>query len=116
MDKKIFESVMRGLKQAVAIERGELKPARVTTLMDFPPDVAAIRRKTGLSQVYFAAGIGVAVGTLRNWEQGIRKPEGPARVLLHVVDMNPRAVFNTVTAVRERSPAYNVKRKRRKST
>ena len=114
MDKRLFASLKRSLEQAVAIERGELKPARVTTLADLvAPDVAAIRKKTGLSQEYFAAGIGVAVGTLRNWEQGIRTPEGPARVLLHVVEQNPRAVFNTVTAVRERAPAYGTRGKRR---
>lgn len=114
MDKKLFASLKRGLEQAVAFERGELKPTRVTTLADLvTPDVAAIRRKTGLSQAYFAAGIGVAVGTLRNWEQGIRAPEGPARVLLHVVERNPAAVFHTVSAVRERAPAYRAKRKRR---
>lgn len=114
MDKKLFASLKRSLEQAIAFEKGELKPARVTTLLDLvAPDVAAIRRKTGLSQEFFARGIGVAVGTLRNWEQGIRKPEGPARVLLHVVEQNPRAVFNTVTAVRERAPVYGTKSERR---
>lgn len=112
MDNKTYASLLRGLKEAVAIEKGVLKPARVVTAADLDaPDVTALRKKLGLSQAYFAAGIGVPVGTLRNWEQGIRTPKGPARVLLHIVEQNPRVVFHTVASVRERSPAYQAARK-----
>ena len=40
--------------------------------------------------------IGISVKTLRNWEQGRRKPEGPARVLLQVAAKHPEAVWDTV--------------------
>ncbi len=40
--------------------------------------------------------MGISVGTLRNWEQGRRRPEGSARVLLKVVEMHPEAVFDAV--------------------
>jgi putative transcriptional regulator len=60
------------------------------------PDVAAIRRKTGLSQTAFASRIGVPVATLRNWEQGHRSPQGPARVLLALLDRNPKIVEETL--------------------
>ncbi len=56
------------------------------------PDVAAIRARTGLSQTAFARSIGVAVGTLRGWEQGRRRPEGPARVLLALIEKRPSLV------------------------
>lgn len=59
-------------------------------------DVAAIRRKTGLSQAVFARRIGVPVSTIRNWEQGRRSPQGPARVLLALLDRNPRIVEETL--------------------
>jgi putative transcriptional regulator len=59
-------------------------------------DVAAIRRKTGLSQPVFASRIGVPVATLRNWEQGHRSPQGPARVLLALLDRNPQIVEETL--------------------
>ena len=59
-------------------------------------DVVAIRKRTGLSQPAFAARIGVPVATLRNWEQGHRKPQGPARVLLALLDRNPRIVEETL--------------------
>jgi putative transcriptional regulator len=111
MEEKSYASLLRGLKQAVAIEKGRMKAARFITA-DAPPDVAALRKKLGLTQAYFAAGIGVPVGTLRNWEQGVRAPKGPARILLHIVEQNPRAVFSVVATVRERSPAYRVARKK----
>jgi putative transcriptional regulator len=44
------------------------------------------------SQSEFALMIGVSVATLQNWEQGRRKPEGPARALLQVALRNPEAV------------------------
>jgi putative transcriptional regulator len=41
--------------------------------------------------------IGVSVATLRNWEQGRREPEGPARALLKVVAAMPKAVEKALT-------------------
>lgn len=59
-------------------------------------DVSAIRRKARLSQTAFARRIGVPVATIRNWEQGRRSPQGPARVLLALLDRNPRIVEETL--------------------
>ena len=58
----------------------------------WPVDIAATRRRLGLSQTEFAAWFGISPGTLRNWEQGRRVPEGPARVLLRVIERDPEAV------------------------
>jgi putative transcriptional regulator len=60
-------------------------------------DVAAVRNKTGLSQAVFARRIGVSVGTLCTWEQGRRRPQGPARILLALLDRNPRIVDDTLS-------------------
>jgi putative transcriptional regulator len=59
-------------------------------------DVAAVRKKTGLSQAAFARRLGVQVSTIRNWEQGRRRPQGPARILLALLDRNPRIVEETL--------------------
>jgi putative transcriptional regulator len=59
-------------------------------------DVVAIRNKTGLSQAAFARRLEVPVGTIRNWEQGRRSPQGPARILLALLDRNPRIVEETL--------------------
>lgn len=61
-------------------------------------DVAAIRAKTGLSQERFAALFRISLHTLRNWEQGRRAPEGPARTLLMVIDREPEAVKRALDA------------------
>ncbi len=52
-------------------------------------DVAALRRFTGLTQTRFAQAMGISVHTLRNWEQGRRKPEGPAIGLLRIAARHP---------------------------
>ena len=93
MDHTLFEDLVQSLEQA-AHARGEAVPGLVVHGPRVPAalDVAAIRRRTGSSQAQFARGIGIAVSTLRNWEQGRRRPEGPARVLLALLDRNPRVV------------------------
>lgn len=59
-----------------------------------PPEVdaRAVREATGLTQEEFALRFGLDLATLRNWEQGRTRPDGPARVLLKVIEREPRAV------------------------
>ena len=52
-------------------------------------DIVALRRFVGLSQTRFAAALGISVHTLRNWEQGRRRPEGPALALFRVAARHP---------------------------
>ena len=87
-----FESIKRGLEEALAHAKGEKTSAKVHQIAVPEPDIAAIRAKSGLSQEEFARSIGVAVGTLRGWEQGRRRPEGPARVLLALIEKQPSIV------------------------
>ena len=75
MNEHDFELLVESIRQAGEIKRGECKPSR---LFEFSPlDVKAIRARLDQSQSEFARMIGVSVGTLRNWKQGRRKPEGP---------------------------------------
>ena len=57
------------------------------------PAVRDLRRRARLTQLEFAARLGVPVETIRNWEQGKRAPRGPARALLAVIAHSPEAVF-----------------------
>ncbi len=57
-----------------------------------------VRGQTGLTQIAFAAQIGVPVETVRNWEQGKRSPRGPARALLKVIEQAPEAAFAVLSA------------------
>lgn len=90
-----FESIKQGLTEAVAFARGENKEAVVHELS--PMDVKAIRAKIGMTQQEFATAFGISVGTLRHWERGDRKPQGPARVLLNVVAKEPQAVLRALS-------------------
>jgi putative transcriptional regulator len=90
-----FKSIEAGLKEALAHARGEAQ-GTVHEITLPQPDVQAIRARTGLSQSEFARSIGVKKGTLLNWEQRRRSPEGPARVLLALIDKDPRIVQRTL--------------------
>ena len=90
MKKKEFDNLAASIREAGRIRRGAAKPSRVTEFA--PVNVKAIRRRLGKSQSQFAHMIGVSVATLQNWEQGRRRPEGPARALLRVAATNPEAV------------------------
>ena len=57
------------------------------------PAVRDLRRRARLTQLEFAARLGVPVETIRNWEQGKRAPRGPARALLAVFAHSPETVF-----------------------
>ena len=59
-------------------------------------DIAALRRFVGLSQAQFAQAMGISVHTLRNWEQGRRRPEGPAIGLLRIAARHPRIIRENV--------------------
>ncbi|MBI3757491.1 MAG: helix-turn-helix domain-containing protein [Deltaproteobacteria bacterium] len=95
MKKELFEELLESVRQGGAIRRGERKPSGVFEFSE--PDVRAVRAHYGLSQEKFASLMGISVGTLRNWEQGRRRPEGPARVLLRVAAKHPEAVLDAVS-------------------
>ena len=87
---------MESIEQAGRIKRGEMQPSRI---FEFSPlDIKGIRAKLEQSQSEFALMIGVSVSTLQNWEQGRRKPDGPARALLQVAAKNPEAVRQALAA------------------
>ena len=87
MKEHAFNELMESMKQAVAISNGEMQPSR--TFVYSPVNVKEIRERTNKNQEEFANMIGVKVGTLRNWEQGRRKPDGAALSLLKIVAANP---------------------------
>jgi putative transcriptional regulator len=94
--KNEFEDLLDSVRQAGAIKRGQRRASRRTTFK--PADVRKIRTRLKLSQSEFAMLIGVSVSTLQNWEQGRRRPEGPARALLRVAETHPDAVRDALNA------------------
>ncbi len=85
------DQLARGIKASVRkrLMRGELESGE---------DVAALRRFVGLSQTQFAQAVGISVHTLRNWEQGRRRPEGPAVALLRIAARHPRIIRESLNA------------------
>jgi|SRR2546430_2862911 putative transcriptional regulator len=90
MKDELFNELAASVREGGAILRGDAEPSR-TFVVD-GPNIKRLRASYKLSQEKFAALFGISVGTLRNWEQGRRTPEGPARVLLEVAVKHPEAV------------------------
>ncbi len=84
-ERDIGAEILNGIRE---IKRG--KTGRVVNV----PPIVKIREKTGLSQVRFAALLGVSVRTLQDWEQGRRAPSGAARTLLLIAHKNPAALLD----------------------
>jgi len=92
MKKELFDELLQSVKEAAAIERGRGKPSR-TFEVTTGNDVARVRSRLGLSQNKFASLLGISENTLQNWEQGRRKPAGPAKVLLKVAARHPQVIL-----------------------
>ncbi|MDP4219902.1 MAG: helix-turn-helix domain-containing protein [Bacteroidota bacterium] len=87
MKENHFNQLVKSIKQSGAIRRGSRKPCRM--FLHPETEIAKLRKHLGASQSEFAAMIQVSVGTIRNWEQGRRTPQGPARALLSLVAALP---------------------------
>jgi putative transcriptional regulator len=95
---KAYDSILQGLREVEAYLNGDTAGS-ITHHIEVPDtDIRAIRAATGLSQAEFARSIGVAKATLLNWEQGRRRPEGPARVLLALIAKEPGIVGRVLGA------------------
>lgn len=97
MNDDLFQELLDSVREGGKILRDEIEASR-TFVVD-EPDVSAIREGYGLSQEKFASLLGISVRTLQNWEQGHRKPQGPARVLLQVAAKAPETVLSVVREV-----------------
>lgn len=85
--------IIQGLQNAIAYAKGQNRKVRVHSVrVPELVNVRTVRRRLGMSQGEFAAQFGISPATLRNWEQGRRQPEGPARVLLNIIAREPDAV------------------------
>jgi putative transcriptional regulator len=78
--------------------RGEVSPPLREYRAADVPDVAGLRARFGLSQAGFARRFGLDVTAVQAWEQGRRRPDRTARVLLRVIEATPDAVAGVVAA------------------
>jgi putative transcriptional regulator len=129
MSDELFAELRESVREGAAILRGVREPSRAydvggdgsivrsygysvgrSPLEESPstangiPNVGALRAQFRLSQAKFAALLGISPGTLRNWEQGRREPEGSARVLLRVAARYPEAILSVVAETARERP------------
>ena len=83
----IGQEILEGIRDIKAHKTGE-KVLRVHTLKE-PASPKVIRTRLKLSQAAFAGLMGVSLRTVQDWEQGRRKPSGPAIALLRIADQKP---------------------------
>jgi putative transcriptional regulator len=93
------KALIRSLDDVARFERGEIE---LKTTAVIPPmiDVKKLRSEVGLSQNAFASRFGFSTAAIRNWEQGLREPEGPARTLLALIERNPKLIENEIKKLR----------------
>lgn len=101
-------SLLRGMEEMLAHERGEIQLRTRTVEVDTavqdvstPPSydgarVRALRAKLSLSPQAFAATLNVSLRTLQAWEQDLRRPEGSTLRLLEIAEERPDALFAVV--------------------
>lgn len=95
---KAGSRILSSARQALAIAKGQQRAETYNVHVPEDLDVAAIRGKVGLSQRDFAACFGVSTRTVQEWEQRHRRPSGPARAFLTVIDREPKAVRRALSA------------------
>jgi len=92
----MFNELLESVRQGKDILKGERSASRRFYVNEI--NVPQLRSRFELTQNKFAKLLGISVSTLRNWEQGRRKPQGAARVLLQIADLHPEAVLETTNS------------------
>ena len=120
--------LLRSMDEALAIHRGEATAATEYSLpmtarravvaepepIDAPEIVALRKTLGGWSQAVLAMALDVSLGTVRNWEQGVSAPTGPARRLLAIARERPDVLQSLVVSrdqVRTQRPASVMKQR-----
>ncbi len=94
----VGQEILQGAREALAAIKGDTTAVRVTFIPRI--DVGEIRRRLKMTQAEFSRAFGLSLDSVKNWEQGHRVPEGPAKVLLAVIAKDPRAVQNALATYR----------------
>ena len=86
-DRNIGQEILEGIKEIKRFKKGEVD-LKARNLNE-PSPAGIIRKKLRLSQSAFASLMGVSPRTIQDWEQGRRKPQGPAKSLLRIAEQHP---------------------------
>ena len=88
----IGQEILDGILDVKAYKAGK-KALRTHTFTE-PASPQVIRAKLKLSQSAFAGLMGVSLRTVQDWEQGRRKPSGPAQAVLRIAEQKPEVFAN----------------------
>lgn len=91
-NRDIGQEILDGILEIKANKsgQGELR----THPLKEPAAPQVIRAKLNLSQSAFAGLMGVSLRTVQDWEQGRRKPSGPAEALLRIAEQKPEVFLD----------------------
>jgi putative transcriptional regulator len=93
-ERNIGVEILEGIREIKAYQagRGGLR----THKLKRPASPQKIRARLQLSQTAFAGLMGVSLRTVQDWEQGRRKPCGPAEALLRIAEQHPQVFMQLV--------------------
>lgn len=90
MDNKLFNELLNGVDEMVAIEKGEMQPHADRLHHHTLPDVKLLRTGFGMKQQEFAEAIGASAALVQSWELKRRIPTGIALKLLRLLELEPK--------------------------
>lgn len=90
MDNKLFNELLDGVNEMVAMEKGEMQPHPDRVHHHTVPDVKLMRTQFGMKQHEFAEAIGASAALVQSWELKRRIPTGIALKVLRLLERNPK--------------------------
>ncbi len=110
--RNIGNEVIEGMQEAIKYMRGK-KTRAITHKIAIPEniDVKSIRAKLHLSRPVFASRFGFSPRTIQHWEQGSRRPQGAARILLLLLQREPETIEKILNYKNSRAAKYPIMNK-----
>ena len=96
----VAQEILDGIREIKTFKTGQgnlhTRTLRRPTFGKVPASPQLIRAKLKISQSAFAGLMGVSLRTVQDWEQGRRKPSGPAEALLRIAEQKPEVFLDLV--------------------
>lgn len=99
MSQDVFNQIAEGLKEAIAVSKGETQPYKLHVPAEL--DVKSIRAKSGMTQKDFSSHFGFGLDQLKQWEQGRARPIKAMRAYLLLIERNPEQILELLSEIQE---------------
>ncbi len=87
-----------GIKVSFTKKELDLLGVEIPKVQFTTNQIIAIRKQMNLSQIVFAKVLNVSASSIRQWEQGKRKPSGSTKVLLELLEKSPHLLDYRLSA------------------